>query len=117
MPNLDEGDWVYMPSMLPSVSIGEARQILQQTDKLIKSVPEVKTVFGKVGRAETATDPAPLTMIESVIQFKPKNEWPKGMTIQTIRDNLRQRLRVPGLTNAWVWVMPIKIVLICWQPV
>lgn len=106
MPNLDEGDWVYMPSMLPSVSIGAARQILQQTDKLIKSVPEVKTVFGKVGRAETATDPAPLTMIESVIQFKPKSEWPKDMTIQKIRDNLRQRLRVPGLTNAWV--MPIK---------
>ncbi len=106
MPNLDEGDWVYMPSMLPSVSIGEARQILQQTDKLIKSVPEVKTVFGKVGRAETATDPAPLTMIESVIQFKPKSEWPKGITIQKIRATLRQRLQVPGLTNAWV--MPIR---------
>lgn len=106
MPNLDEGDWVYMPSMLPSVSIGEARKILQQTDKLIKSVPEVKTVFGKVGRAETATDPAPLTMIESVIQFKPKNEWPAGMTIKKIRENLRQRLQVPGLTNAWV--MPIR---------
>lgn len=107
MPNLDEGDWVYMPSLLPSVSIGEARQILQQTDKLIKGVPEVKTVFGKVGRAQTATDPAPLTMIESTLQFKPKSEWPKGMTIQKIRDNLRQRLQhVPGLTNAWV--MPIR---------
>lgn len=106
MPNLDEGDWVYMPSMLPSVSIGEARQILQQTDKLIKSVPEVKTVFGKVGRAETATDPAPLTMIESVIQFKPKSEWPASMTIKKIREKLRQRLDVPGLTNAWV--MPIR---------
>ncbi|MGC1854569.1 MAG: CusA/CzcA family heavy metal efflux RND transporter [Candidatus Aquirickettsiella sp.] len=106
MPNLDEGDWVYMPSMLPSVSTGQARQVLQQTDKLIMSVPGVKTVFGKVGRAESATDPAPLTMVESVIQFKPKSEWPKDMTIEKIKAKLRQRLQVPGLTNAWV--MPIK---------
>ena len=106
MPNLDEGDWMYMPSTLPGVSIGKARQILQQTDRLIKSVPEVKTVFGKIGRAETATDPAPLTMIETVIQFKPKNEWRKGMTIEKIKEILRQRLQIPGLTN--VWVMPIK---------
>lgn len=106
MPNLDEGDWMYMPSTLPGVSIGKAQQILQQTDKLIKGVPEVKTVFGKIGRAETATDPAPLTMIETVIQFKPKSEWRKGMTMEKIKETLRQRLQVPGLTN--VWVMPIK---------
>lgn len=106
MPDLDEGDWMYMPSTLPGVSIGKASQILQQTDKLLKSVPEVKTVFGKIGRAETATDPAPLTMIETVIQFKPKNEWRKGITMEKIKETLRQRLQVPGLTN--VWVMPIK---------
>ena len=95
-----------MPSTLPGVSIGKAQQILQQTDKLIKGVAEVKTVFGKIGRAETATDPAPLTMIETVIQFKPKSEWRKGMTMEKIKETLRQRLQVPGLTN--VWVMPIK---------
>jgi len=106
MPNLDEGDWMYMPSTLPGISIGKAQQILQQTDKLIKSVPEVKTVFGKMGRAETATDPAPLTMIETVIQFKPKSEWREGMTMEKIKALLQKRLQVPGLTNTWV--MPIK---------
>ncbi|GAH00026.1 unnamed protein product, partial [marine sediment metagenome] len=85
MPELDEGTWMYMPTMLPGLSIGKARQILQQTDKLIKSVPEVKTVYGKIGRAQTATDPAPLTMIETVIQFKPKSEWRKGMTAAKLK--------------------------------
>jgi len=106
MPPLDEGDWMYMPTTLPGLSIGKARQILQQTDKLIKSVPEVKSVYGKIGRAETATDPAPLTMIETVIQFKPKNKWRKGMTAEKLKAELNRIVKLPGLTNAWV--MPIK---------
>ena len=106
MPELDEGDWMYMPTTLPSVSIGKARQILQQTDKLIKMVPEVKSVFGKMGRAETATDPAPLIMVESVIQLKPKSQWRKGMTPQKLKEELNGIVKLPGITNAWV--MPIK---------
>ncbi len=106
MPTLDEGDWMYMPTTLPGVSIGKARQILQQTDKLIKSLPEVESVFGKIGRAETATDPAPLTMVESVIQLKPKSQWSKGMTPEKLKEKLNQIVNLPGITNAWV--MPIK---------
>ena len=106
MPPLDEGDWMYMPTTRPGLSIGKARELLQQTDKLIKSVPEVDTVFGKIGRAETATDPAPLTMIETTITFKPESEWRPGMTLEAIRDEIRQRVNLPGVTNAWV--MPIK---------
>jgi Cu(I)/Ag(I) efflux system membrane protein CusA/SilA len=106
MPDLNEGDIMYMPTTFPGISIGKAQQLLQQTDKLIKSVPEVKTVFGKIGRAETATDPAPLTMIETVIQLKPQSEWREGMTMEDIKSELDQRLQIPGLTNAWVW--PIK---------
>lgn len=106
MPTLDEGDWMYMPTTLPGISIGKARQLLQQTDKLIKSFPEVKNVFGKIGRAETATDPAPLTMIETVIQFKPHSEWRKGMTPEKLKDELNRAIQLPGVTNAWV--MPIK---------
>lgn len=106
MPELDEGDWMYMPTTLPSISIGKARQILQQTDKLIKTVPEVKSVFGKIGRAQTATDPAPLIMIETVIQFKPKSQWRKGMTTQKLKEELNSIVKLPGITNAWV--MPIK---------
>jgi len=106
MPDLDEGDLMYMPTTFPGVSAAKARQILQQTDKLIKTVPEVKSVFGKIGRAETATDPAPLTMIETTIQFKPKSEWREGMTIEKIKQELQQKIKIPGLTNAWV--MPIK---------
>jgi Cu(I)/Ag(I) efflux system membrane protein CusA/SilA len=106
MPDLNEGDIMYMPTTLPGISIGKAQQLLQQTDKLIKSVPEVERVFGKIGRAETATDPAPLTMIESVIQLKPESEWRLGMTIDDIKQELDQRVKLPGLTNAWVW--PIK---------
>ena len=106
MPPLDEGDWMYMPTTRPGISIGKARQLLQQTDKLIKSVPEVDTVFGKIGRADTATDPAPLTMIETTITFKPRSEWRPGMTLDAIRDEIRQRVDLPGVTNAWV--MPIK---------
>lgn len=106
MPELDEGDLLYMPTTLPGISAGKAQQLLQQTDKLIYSFPEVKTVFGKIGRAETATDPAPLSMVESIIQFKPKNEWPSGMTMATLRSQLEAQLTLPGLSNAWV--MPIR---------
>ena len=106
IPPLDEGDLMYMPTTYPGVSIGQARQILQQTDKLIRSVPEVKTVFGKVGRAETATDPAPLTMIETFIQLKPQSEWREGVTTDSLKKELDSLIKIPGITNAWV--MPIK---------
>ncbi|MCP5076796.1 MAG: efflux RND transporter permease subunit, partial [Psychromonas sp.] len=106
IPPLDEGDLMYMPTTYPGISIGKARQLLQQTNKLIKTVPEVKTVWGKIGRAETATDPAPLTMIETVIQFKAKSEWRAGMTKEKIKQELDTLIQFPGLTNAWV--MPIK---------
>ena len=106
MPDLDEGDLMYMPTTFPGVSAGKAQELLQQTDKLIKSVPEVKRVFGKIGRADTATDPAPLTMIETTIQFKPKSEWREGMTKEKIKAELNKLIQFPGLTNAWV--MPIK---------
>ncbi len=106
MPPLDEGDLMYMPTTYAGVSVGKAREILQQTDKLIKTVPEVETVFGKVGRADTATDPAPLTMIETFIQLKPKEEWRSGVTTESLRKELDSLVKFPGLTNAWV--MPIK---------
>jgi len=106
MPPLDEGDLLYMPSSYPGISIDKAREILQQTNRLIKTVPEVQSVFGKIGRAETATDPAPLTMVETVIQFKPREEWRDGMTAEGLRDELDSIVQIPGLTNAWV--MPIK---------
>ena len=106
IPPLDEGDLMYMPTTYAAVSISEARDILQQTNKLIKTIPEVHTVFGKVGRAETATDPAPLTMIETFIQMKPKNQWREGMKSESLIGQLNQTVNFPGLTNAWV--MPIK---------
>ena len=106
MPPLDEGDLMYMPTTYPGVSIDKARELLQQTDKMIRAVPEVKQVFGKIGRAETATDPAPLTMIETVIQLKPRDQWRPGMTPAGLRSELDRTVRIPGLTNAWV--MPIK---------
>ena len=106
MPPLYEGDLVYMPTTLPGISITKARQLLQQTDKIIKSFPEVKSVMGKVGRAETATDPAPLSMVESTIQLTPQSEWPKGMTPKKLVDKLNAAIHIPGLTNAWT--MPIK---------
>ena len=106
MPPLDEGDLMYMPITHPGISIDKAREILQQTDKLIRTVPEVKRVFGKIGRAETATDPAPLSMIETVIQFKPRDEWRDGVTTESLRAELDRITTLPGLTNAWV--MPIK---------
>ncbi|MDH3619284.1 MAG: CusA/CzcA family heavy metal efflux RND transporter [Gammaproteobacteria bacterium] len=106
MPPLDEGDLMYMPTTYPGVSIDKAREILQHTDKMISKVPEVKRVFGKIGRAETATDPAPLTMIETVIQLKPRDEWREGMTPEKLRAELDRSVQYTGLTNAWV--MPIK---------
>ncbi|MFT4767526.1 MAG: Cu(I)/Ag(I) efflux system membrane protein CusA/SilA [Glaciecola sp.] len=106
MPPLDEGDLMYMPTTYPGISIGKARELLQQTDKLIRTIPEVKTVFGKIGRAETATDPAPLTMIETFIQFKPQDQWRPGISSDDIRRELDKVVQIPGLTNAWV--MPIK---------
>ena len=106
MPELNEGDLLYMPTTLPGISIGKGRELLQQTDRLILTVPEVKQVFGKIGRAETATDPAPLNMLETTIQLKPKAEWREGMTIKKIKAELDARVQVPGLVNAWL--MPIE---------
>ncbi|MGI9247770.1 MAG: efflux RND transporter permease subunit [Woeseiaceae bacterium] len=106
MPPLDEGDLMYMPTTYPGISIDKAREILQHTDRMILAVPEVKRVFGKIGRAETATDPAPLTMIETVIQLKPRDEWREGMTPENLRAELDRVVKYTGLTNAWV--MPIK---------
>jgi len=106
MPELDEGDLMYMPTTLPGLSIGKAQELLQQTDRLIRQIPEVKRVFGKIGRADTATDPAPLTMIETVIQLRPRTEWREGVTTKKIIEELDATVRYPGVTNAWV--MPIK---------
>ncbi|MBK5964293.1 CusA/CzcA family heavy metal efflux RND transporter [Thiocystis minor] len=106
MPELDEGDLMYMPTTLPGLSIGKAQELLQQTDRLIASLPEVARVFGKIGRADTATDPAPLTMIETVIQLKPRDEWRPGLTLAGLIEELDATLDLPGVTNAWV--MPIK---------
>jgi Cu(I)/Ag(I) efflux system membrane protein CusA/SilA len=106
MPDLDEGDLLYMPSTFPAVSIGKAQEILQQTDRLIATVPEVQRVFGKVGRAETATDPAPLTMVETTIQLKPREQWRPGLTTDDLKRELDSLVKLPGITNAWV--MPIK---------
>ncbi len=106
MPDMDEGDLMYMPTLLPGVSIGKAQEFLQQSDKLIKTVPEVRTVFGKVGRADTATDPAPLAMLETLIQFKPKDQWRPGMTLEKLKQELDRTVQFPGVAN--VWVMPIK---------
>ncbi len=106
MPTLDEGDLMYMPTTYPGVSIDKAREILQHTNRMIGTVPEVERVFGKIGRAQTATDPAPLTMIETVIQLRPQEEWREAMTSDDIRAELDRVVQYPGLTNAWV--MPIK---------
>ena len=106
MPPLDEGDLLYMPTALPGISVAKASEILQLSDRLIKTVPEVKSVFGKTGRAETATDPAPLEMLETTIQFKPRAEWRAGMTTDKLIKELDSRLKIPGMAN--VWVQPIR---------
>jgi len=106
MPPLYEGDLLYMPTTLPGISIEKAKELLQQTDRIIASFPEVERVFGKIGRAETATDPAPLTMIETTIMLKPQDQWRPGMTPEKLIDSLDNAIQFPGLTNAWT--MPIK---------
>jgi len=106
MPQIDEGDLLYMPSALPGLSAQKASQLLQQTDRMIKTVPEVKSVFGKAGRAESATDPAPLEMFETTIQFKPRDQWRPGMTPEKLVEELDRAVKVPGLAN--VWVPPIR---------
>ncbi len=106
MPRLDEGDLLYMPSALPGLSAGKASELLQQTDRLIKTVPEVLSVYGKAGRAETATDPAPMEMFETTIQFKPRDQWRPGMTQDKLVDELDRIVKVPGLAN--IWVPPIR---------
>lgn len=106
MPPLNEGTLLYMPSLDPGLSIGKAQQLLEQTDRLIKTVPEVATVFGKAGKADTATDPAPLNMFETTVTFKPQSEWPAGMTWDELRQELNDRVQLPGVTN--VWVYPIR---------
>ncbi|MEW6060893.1 MAG: CusA/CzcA family heavy metal efflux RND transporter [Bacteroidota bacterium] len=106
MPPLYEGDLLYMPTTLPGMSITKARELLQQTDKIIKQFPEVHHVFGKIGRAETATDPAGLDMVETTIMLKPESEWRPGMTVQKLIDEMDQAIQFPGVTNAWT--MPIK---------
>ena len=106
MPALDEGDLLYMPSALPGLSVSKAGELLQQTDRLIKTVPEVERVFGKAGRADTATDPAPLEMLETTIRFKPRELWRPGMTPEKLVEELDRVVKVPGLSN--VWVPPIR---------
>ena len=106
MPPLYEGDLLYMPTTLPGMSITKGRELLQQTDKIIRQFPEVHHVFGKIGRAETATDPAGLDMLETTIMLKPESEWRPGMTVQKLIDEMDQAIQFPGVTNAWT--MPIK---------
>ena len=106
MPPLNEGDLLYMPTTLPGISVTKAKELLQQTDRIIASFPEVQHVFGKIGRAETATDPAPLSMIETTITLKPESDWREGMTMERLVRELDQAIQFPGLTNAWT--MPIK---------
>ena len=106
MPSLDEGDLLYMPTALPGLSIGKASELLQQTDRLIKTVPEVKSVFGKAGRAESATDPAAMEMFETTIQLKPKDQWRAGMTTEKLIAELDRIVKIPGLSN--LWVPPIR---------
>ena len=106
MPELDEGDLLYMPSAYPAASAGKMAEILGQTNRLIMSVPEVETAYAKAGRAETATDPAPLTMIETTIRLKPRDQWREGMTMDTLKAELDARVQIPSLSN--IWIMPIK---------
>jgi Cu(I)/Ag(I) efflux system membrane protein CusA/SilA len=106
MPPLNEGDILYMPTTLPGISITKSRELLQQTDRILKTFPEVHHVFGKIGRAETATDPAPLSMLETTITLKPVDEWREGVTIDGLVEEMDRAIKFPGVTNAWT--MPIK---------
>jgi Cu(I)/Ag(I) efflux system membrane protein CusA/SilA len=109
MPPLNEGDLLYMPTTLPGVSIDEAANIMQTTDRLIAQMPEVERVFGKAGRANTATDPAPLSMLETTIQLKPREEWPDGETMEDLIHKLDNHVRLPGLTNSWGYPIRTRI--------
>ena len=106
MPPIEEGDLLYMPTTDPGISITKAKELLQQTDKIIATFPEVESVFGKAGRAQTSTDPAPLSMFETIIQLKPEDEWREGMTMDKLKQEMDAAIKIPGLTNAWT--MPIK---------
>jgi len=106
MPPLDEGDLLYMPTALPGLAVGKGAEILQKTDRILKTFPEVKRVFGKIGRAETATDPAPLEMVETTVQLKPKSEWRAGLTTEKLIEEMDVALKIPGMGN--VWVNPIR---------
>src|SRR3546814_509403 len=106
LPPLDEGDLLYMPSALPGLSASKASELLQLTDRMIRTVPEVASVFGKAGRAETATDPAPLEMFETTVQLKPHDQWRPGMTVDKLIQALDDAVKVPGLAN--IWVPPIR---------
>ena len=106
MPPLDEGDLLYMPTALPGLAVGKGAEILQQTDRILKTFPEVKRVFGKIGRAETATDPAPLEMVETTVQLKDQSEWRAGMTTEKLIEEMDAALKIPGMGN--VWVNPIR---------
>src|SRR5208337_1806527 len=109
MPPIDEGDLLYMPTTMPGLSITEAKNILQQTDRIIRKFPEVQYVFGKAGRAETATDPAPLSMIETTIRLKDPQQWPPGMTMECLIQEMDQAVRFPGLANSWGYPIKIRI--------
>ena len=106
MPTLDEGDILYMPTTLPGISVTKAREILQQTDRILRGFPEVERVFGKAGRVESSTDPAPLSMFETIVKLKPREQWRPGMTMESLMDEMDRAIQFPGLTNAWT--MPIK---------
>jgi Cu(I)/Ag(I) efflux system membrane protein CusA/SilA len=109
MPDLDEGDLLYMPTTMPGLSVTKAKEVLQQTDRIIKTFPEVEYVFGKVGRAETATDPAPLSMIETTIRLKPKDQWRPGYDTQRLIREMDQAVKFPGLSNSWGFPIKIRI--------
>ncbi len=109
MPPLDEGDLLYMPTTMPGISVTKAKEILQQTDRIIKTFPEVEYVFGKVGRAETATDPAPLSMIETTIRLKPRDQWRPGYDTERLIREMDQAVKFPGLSNSWGFPIKIRI--------
>ena len=109
MPPLDEGDLLYMPTTMPGLSITEAKNVLQQTDRILRTFPEVENVFGKAGRAETATDPAPLSMIETILRLKDRKYWRPGMTTEKLIREMDDAVKFPGLANSWGYPIKIRI--------
>ena len=109
MPPINEGDLLYMPTTMPGISITEAKNILQQTDRIIRTFPEVENVFGKAGRAETATDPAPLSMIETTIRLKDRKDWRPGLTMEGLIRQMDEAVKFPGLSNSWGYPIKIRI--------